>query len=244
MDLVGKVAVVTGSTSGIGRAIATRLASEGASLVINSVSSVREGNELAAELPSALYVQGDISDPDDCDRIVSAAVAAHGRLDILVNNAGTTEVIPHADLDAATDAIWARILDVNVIGTWRMSRLAVPRLRESGGGCIINITSVAGLRAIGSSIPYGVSKAALNHMTLQMARSVGPDVRVNAVAPGLIDTPWTEDWDVIRDSVQRSAPLRRSGVPDDVAEVCLGLIRSDYVTGQVVTVDGGLTTVM
>ena len=241
--LSGKVAVVTGSTGGIGEAIARRFSAEGASVVINSVRSVGRGNAIAGELPNALYVQGDISNAADCDQIMSETVAAFGTLDILVNNAGTTEMIPHADLDAATDEIWTRILDVNVVGTWRMSRLAMPLLRV-GGGSIINITSVAGQRALGSSIPYSVSKAALNHLTMLMSRAVGPEVRVNAIAPGLIDTPWTKDWDVIRESVQKSAPMRRSGVPGDVAEACLGLAVSEYITGQVLTVDGGLSSVM
>lgn len=244
MELTDRVAIVTGSTSGIGEAIARRLAAEGASLVINSVRSVGEGTRIAGELERALYVQGDIADPEDCERIIAAATAAYGRLDILVNNAGTTEVIPHADLEAATDEVWRRIFEVNVLGTWRMCRLAVPVMRESGGGSILTITSVAGRRALGSSIPYGSSKAALDHMTVLLARAVGPDVRVNAVAPGLIDTPWTQDWDTIRESVQRAAPLRRSGLPDDIAEACVGVLRSEYLTGQVVAVDGGLGIVM
>lgn len=244
MELTDRVAIVTGSTSGIGEAIARRLAAEGASLVINSVRSVGEGTRIAGELERALYVQGDIANPGDCERIIAAATAAYGRLDILVNNAGTTEVIPHADLEAATDEVWRRIFEVNVLGTWRMCRLAVPVMRESGGGSILTITSVAGRRALGSSIPYGSSKAALDHMTVLLARAVGPDVRVNAVAPGLIDTPWTQDWDTIRESVQRAAPLRRSGLPDDIAEACVGVLRSEYLTGQVVAVDGGLGIVM
>lgn len=240
--LAGKVAVVTGSTSGIGEAIARRFVSEGAAVVINSSRSVDRGKALAGELEDALYVQGDIANEEDCDRIISETVAAFDTIDILVNNAGTTEVIPHGDLEAATDDIWRRILDVNLVGTWRMSKFAMPHLRTAGGS-IINITSIAGLRPRGSSIPYAVSKAALNHLTLLLARAVGPEVRVNAVAPGLIDTPWTEDWDEVRESVQDIAPLRRSGVPGDIAEACVSFALSAYITGQVLAVDGGLTTV-
>lgn len=242
--LAGKVAVVTGSTSGIGEAVARRFAAEGCSVVVNSSSSVSAGNAIASALPDSLYIQGDISKASDCEKLIAATVARYGKLDILVNNAGTTEVIPHDDLDGATDEIWTRILDVNVVGTWRLSKIAMPHLAESGAGAIVNITSIAGIRPIGSSIPYAVSKAALNHMTTLLARVVGPDVRVNAVAPGLIDTPWTEDWDDLRTNVQRRAPAQRSGKPDEVAEACVHMALAEYMTGQVVAVDGGLTIVV
>lgn len=213
-------------------------------MVVNSSSSVSAGNAIASALPDSLYIQGDISKASDCEKLIAATVARYGKLDILVNNAGTTEVIPHDDLDGATDEIWTRILDVNVVGTWRLSKIAMPHLAESGAGAIVNITSIAGIRPIGSSIPYAVSKAALNHMTTLLARVVGPDVRVNAVAPGLIDTPWTEDWDDLRTNVQRRAPAQRSGKPDEVAEACVHMALAEYMTGQVVAVDGGLTIVV
>jgi ketoreductase RED2 len=116
----------------------------------------------------------------------------------------------------------------------------VPHLRPSGAASIVNVSSLAGVRPTGSSIPYSISKAALNHLTLLLANVLGPDVRVNAVAPGLVDTPWTADWDAVRGLVQQQAPLGRSGTPEDVAEVVMGLVRSAYVTGEVVVVDGGL----
>jgi ketoreductase RED2 len=239
-SLSGKVAIVTGSSSGIGEAVARAFAADGASVVVNSTSSVEAGEAVASELPDALYVQGDISDEAQARHIVDAAVERYGRLDVLVNNAGTTKVIPHADLDAVTDDVWRRILDVNVVGTWYVSRAAVPHLKASGAGSIVNITSIAGVRPTGSSIPYAVSKAALNHMTLLLANVLGPEIRVNAVAPGLIDTPWTADWDAIRANYASRAPLARSGQPDDIAEACLGLTRSAYATGQVLVVDGGM----
>jgi ketoreductase RED2 len=238
--LQGKVAVVTGSSSGIGAAIARSLAADGATVVVNSSSSVEAGEAVAREI-GGTYLQADIADEAQAARLVGETTARHGRLDVLVNNAGTTTVIPHHDLDALTPEVWHRILDVNVLGTWFVTRAAVPHLRASGEGCIVNITSVAGVRATGSSIPYAVSKAALNHLTVLLANVVGPEVRVNAVAPGLVDTPWTEDWDAIREAVRQRAPLGRSGVPDDVAAITMGLIRSAYVTGQVVLVDGGLS---
>ena len=239
-DLTGRVAVVTGSSSGIGAAIAGTFAERGARVVVNSVSSVAEGQELAAKLPGATYVQADVADPVQAKHLIDATVEQHGRLDILVNNAGTTTVIPHHDLDAATTEIWERILAVNVLGTWNVTQAAVPHLRATGDGVILNITSVAGVRPMGSSIPYAVSKAAVNHLTTLLANALGPEIRVHAVAPGLIDTPWTADWDIERDAVRQSAPLRRSGTPDDVADACVGLVGARYATGQVLVVDGGL----
>jgi ketoreductase RED2 len=240
IDLSGKVALVTGSSSGIGEAVARMLAADGAAVVVNSASSVAAGEKVAASLPQATYVQADISVEDQARTLVETAVERLGRLDILVNNAGTTVVIPHHDVEAVTADVWRRILDVNVIGTWTVTVAALPHLRASGAGCVVNVTSLAGVRQTGSSIPYAASKAALNHLTRLLANVTGPEVRVNAVAPGLIDTPWTESWDAIRAAVQARSPLGRSGTPEDVAAAVLGLIRSPYQTGDVVVVDGGL----
>lgn len=234
------VALVTGSSSGIGAAVARRLAGEGMTVVVNSRSSTAAGAALAAQLPGASYLQADIADPEQAQQLVAQTVERHGRLDVLVNNAGTTAVIPHADLAAATPEVWRRIFDVNVVGTWQVTVAAVPHLHASGAGSIVNVSSIAGIRPIGSSIPYGASKAALNQLTRMLAATLGPEIRVNAVAPGLVDTPWTADWDAQRTSVRKNAPLRRSATPDDVAEVVLGLVRSTYVTGELVLVDGGL----
>jgi ketoreductase RED2 len=241
MDLDGKVALVTGSSSGIGEAVARALADAGAAVVVNSATSVAAGEAVAGSLPKAVYVQADIADAGAGAALVEATVQQFGRLDVLVNNAGTTKLIPHDDLDAASDEVWRRIFDVNVHGTWNLIRAAAPSLRVHGDGLVVNVTSVAGLRPTGSSIPYAVSKAALNHMTLLLARALGPHIRVNAVAPGLVDTPWTAGWDAIRERVAAESPLKRSGRPEDVAEAVLGLARSGFVTGQVVTVDGGMS---
>jgi len=234
------VVLITGSSSGIGEACARSFAASGSHVVINSSRSVEEGEAVAASLPSAVYVQGDITDPEAAQRLVGTALERWGRLDVLVNNAGTTALIPHHDLAAATVDVWRRIFEVNVFGTWSMTMAAIPALRESKGA-VVNVASVAGLRPTGSSIPYAASKAALNHMTVLLAKTVGPDVRVNAVAPGLIDTPWTADWDFVREVVQQVTPLKRSGTPEDVAEVVVALANAAYVTGQIVAIDGGLS---
>src|SRR3954464_206461 len=237
-----QVALVTSSTSGIGEAVARRLVAQGTRVVVNSVTSVDAGRKLVEELGHAAhYVQGDISVDADVSRLVEETVAHFGRLDVLVNNAGTTVRIPHHDLEAATPEIFRRLYDVNVVGTWALTVAAMPHLRASGAGCVVNVSSLAGVRPTGSSIPYAASKAALNHVTRLLANVVGPEVRVNAVGPGLVDTPWTEDWDEVRAGVNAMAPLKRSGQPDDVAEVVLALIASTYVTGQVWVIDGGLS---
>jgi ketoreductase RED2 len=236
------VVLVTGSSSGIGEATARAFAARGATVVVNSRSSVADGERVAASLPSASYLQADVAVEEEARRLIDATLERHGRLDVLVNNAGTTSVIPHQDLDAATLEVWRRIFEVNVFGTWAVTVAAMDALRASRGA-VVNVSSIAGLRPTGSSIPYAASKAALNHLTVLLAKVVGPEVRVNAVAPGLVDTPWTKDWDDIRSFVGALAPLKRSGQPDDVAEVIVALATAGYLTGQVVAVDGGLTLV-
>ncbi len=236
----GQVVLVTGSSSGIGAATAHRFAAEGATVVINSSTSVAAGEAVAAELADSSYVQADVADETQARALIDRVIDRHGRLDVLVNNAGTTQVIPHNDLGAATPAVWRRIFEVNVIGTWQVTVAAVEHLRSSGRGQVINVSSVAGERPTGSSIPYACSKAAMSHMTRLLANTLGPDIRVNAVAPGLVDTPWTAEWDLVRQFVNAQSPLQRTATPDDVAEVIYGLARSAYVTGEVVLVDGGL----
>ena len=239
-SLAPKVALVTGSSSGIGAATARALAAEGATVVVNSARSVEAGQALAAELPGASYVRADIADEAEAAALVATVVERHGRLDVLVNNAGTTEVIPHNDLEAASPAVWRRIFDVNVVGTWQVTVAAVPHLRAHGDGVVVNVSSVAGHAARGSSIPYAASKAALSHMTVLLANVLGPEIRVNAVAPGLVDTPWTADWDLVREFVRTQTPLQRSGEPEDIAHVIVGLVGARYVTGEIVVADGGL----
>ena len=241
----GKVVVVTGSSSGIGAAAARHFAAEGATVVVNSSSSVEAGEAVAAELRDgghdASYVQADVADEDDRRTLVDTTLERHGRVDVLVNNAGTTKVIPHADLDAATIDVFRHILEVNLLGTYELTKAALPHLRGTGDGAVVNVTSIAGVRPIGSSIPYAVSKAALNHLTALMANVAGPEVRINAVAPGLVRTPWTADWGPMHDMMHERAPLARSGEPDDIAGAIVDVAANRYLTGQVVVVDGGLT---
>ncbi len=236
---MSEVVVVTGSSSGIGRAVAERFARDGASIIVNSSRSVEEGETLARSLPDAAYVQGDLSREEDAQRLVATAVERFGRLDVVVNNAGTTKRLPFADLDGADDELWWRILGVNLMGPWYLSRAAAPALREAKGA-IVNVGSVAGIVAAGSSLPYSVSKAALHHLTRALAQALAPDVRVNAVAPGLVDTPWTAGWESNEEILARIR-LGRVATPGDIADAVVSLARTPYATGQVLVVDGGLT---
>ncbi|MGA0313603.1 MAG: SDR family NAD(P)-dependent oxidoreductase, partial [Ilumatobacteraceae bacterium] len=192
-ELSGNVAIVTGSSSGIGEAVARRLGDLGATVVVNSSNSVEAGEAVAASIPGAIYLQADISDREQARSLVDQTVERFGRLDLLVNNAGWTTVVPHDDLDALTDEIFEKTFSVNVFGTWWLTKHAMSHLRKSPDGHVVNITSIAGVRPVGSSVAYSMSKAALNQMTQLLAKSCGP-VRVNAVAPGLVATPWTSDW--------------------------------------------------
>lgn len=242
--LDGRVAIVTGSSSGIGEATARRLASLGANVVVNSASSVQTGIAVCESLPTdSLYVQADISDQAQGTELLARTIDRFGRLDILVNNAGWTTRVPHADLDALTDEIFRKTFEVNVFGTWWLTKAAMPHLRESDDASVVMITSIAGLRPIGSSIAYAMSKAALNHLTPLLAKACGP-VRVNAVAPGLVATPWTSQWEDQHAAVAATSPLHRSATPDDCAEAVIGLIRNSYITGHVVVVDGGTSLVI
>lgn len=240
-EFSGRVALVTGSTSGIGEATAKRLVALGAKVMLNSSTSISEGERLASELEGASYRQADISSEDECKELVDATIETFGQLDVLVNNAGFTSVIPHADLEGVSEEIFRRIIDVNIFGTWYLSRAAVPELKKSGNGSIVNISSIAGLRPVGSSIPYSISKAGVNQMTQLMANVLGPEIRVNAVAPGLVETPWTESWDTLHAAVAARSPMRRSATAEDCAEAVIGILRNTYQTGDIVVVDGGLT---
>ena len=243
-EFAGRVAIVTGSSSGIGEATARRLSALGASVVVNSSSSVEAGQAVAASLPGeSLYVQADIADQFQGRALLDATIERFGRLDILVNNAGWTTLVPHPDLEALTDDIFEKTFRVNVFGTWWLTKAAMPLLRQSDDGNVVTITSLAGLRPAGSSVAYSMTKAALNQMTELLAKSCGP-VRVNAVAPGLVATPWTDTWDAQHANVAKIAPLKRSATPDDCAEAVLAVLRCKYATGAIFAVDGGLRFVI
>jgi len=244
MNTARPVALVTGSTSGIGAAIARRLSNDGFCVVLHSRGSVQTGQALARELGSAVYVQADLAIDDDRVRLVREAIGAWGRLDVLVNNAGISGVIPHADLAAATPAIWQELHEVNVVAPFRLVAEAEAALREAAKNgrpaCVVNVSSHAGVRPKGASIPYAATKAALNHVTRLLALSLAPDIRVNAVAPGLVDTPLTADWTQAQQLWKDKAPMRRAASPEDIAQAVAMLVASDYLTGEILMLDGGL----
>ena len=233
-----KVALVTGSAAGIGEATARRLAADGMTVVVHSRTSRSVGEALAAEL-GGTYLQADLENEDEAAELVPRALAEHGRLDVLVNNAGISWPVPHADLDGLTAADWRRLLDVNLIAPWLLCTAALPALRETQGS-IVNVTSHAGVRPKGSSIAYAASKAALNHVTKLLAAALGPEVRVNAVAPGLVDTAMTATWTDAQELWRTASPMRRAAQPSDVADLIAAIIANDYLTGEVILLDGGL----
>ncbi len=244
MDLSGQAVIVTGASSGIGEATARRLAGLGAGVVVNSATSVDAGERLAAELPDAVYVRGDIGDPATAAALVGAAEQRWGRLDGLVNNAGRTVDVPLADIASVTVEHWERVLRTNLIGTFLVSQAALPMLRASPDGWIVMVTSLAGIRQTGSSLPYAVSKAGLDHLTTLLAKHAGGRVRVNAVAPGLVATPWTSSWAAQREAVEAAAPLQRVAKADDIADAVVALVSTTYATGATLLVDGGLGLVI
>ena len=247
MDLEGKAALITGGGVGTGRAVALALAARGCNVAVNYAHSQAEAAATAHDAEklgvTAVAVKGDVRDDDAVRSMTAQSISALGGLDVLVNNAGITRFIDHDDLESVTDEAWDLIFDTNARGTLRCTRAALPALQDGDGGAVVNVSSIAGVYGIGSSIPYCASKAAVNNMTVTMARALAPKVRVNAVAPGFIDTRWwqeNEHYEVIKELATAATPLQNVCQPEDVADVVLGLIGADLVTGQIVVVDGGV----
>lgn len=243
-----KVVLVTGSATGVGRACALRFAENGFDVVVNysrSEADARETQKLVEACGMrTLLVQCDVGSDAAVRDMLYAIDHEFGRLDVLVNNAATTWFIDHKNLEELSEEKWDRILQVNLKGAFFCVRAAVPLFRRSGGGAIVNISSVAGLTGEGSSIAYAASKAGLNSMTRSLARALAPEIRVNAVCPGPIDTRWLRAVMTPEQLGQRTArfPLRRPAYPEDIADTVIYLaIGTTLTTGQCLAVDGGRT---
>ena len=235
-----KVAIVTGSSSGIGAATARLLHSKGWRVACNGYHDEQAGQALAEIMPESIYEDADVSTLAGAQQLVNRAFAEFGQIDAVINNAGIAKRIPHDDLDAVSDEFWDRVMDVNLKGPWNVVKAARAHL-ASVRGQVVNVASIAGFTPVGSSVPYSVSKAGVVQLTRLLAKALAPEIRVNAVAPGYIDTPLTESWAELRQHVISSAPARRVGTPKDVADAVLALLGLDYVTGAILPVDGGLS---
>ena len=245
-----RVVVVTGGATGVGAATALLLAKRGYDVAIVYSRSAKEAEDTVAACKAAgaeaIAVQGDVADNAACRAIVEAAATRFGRVDALVNCAGTTQFVPLSDLDGQTAADFQKVYAVNVIGPYQMARAATPHMRRGGNGAIVNVSSVGSLNGNGSSYSYVTSKAALNTLTLALARNLAPEIRVNAVLPGLIETRWlkvglgAEAYQRVRDGWADAAALQKTCTAEDVAQTIVWLLAdAALVTGQLLTVDGG-----
>jgi 3-oxoacyl-[acyl-carrier protein] reductase len=248
-DIAGRTALVTGGASGIGLATAAMLARNGGTVAVNFLADDPRGKDAVAGLKAAglkaIEAPGNVGDADDCARMVKKAIDDLGRLDLLVANAGTPGTrrkIEPRDLDLITEDLWMTLLQVNLLGVFRCAKAAAPALK-SAHGAIVNTASIAGLGRAGSSLTYSATKAGVVSLTQNLARALGPQVRVNAVAPGSVDSTWMVEWtEEQRRASAEGAVLKRRCTPDDIAEVIVFLgFGAAMVTGQTIVVDGGLT---
>src|SRR5487761_1313985 len=248
MDVKGRVAIVTGGGTGIGRAVCLQLAKAGAeAVVVNYSRSDKAARATAAELivlgPDAMAHRADVSNESEVAAMIAVVKDRYGRLDVLINNADTPRFIAHPAHDGLPDEVWDEILKVNLKGTFYCCRAAAPELRKTGGA-IVNVASVAGHRATGSSIPYAVSKAGVLQLTRALALALAPEVRVNSVSPGLVSTRWLRQFDTEAADSQAtpttaSTPLNAVATTDHVAQAVMALVENDMLTGQDLVVDGG-----
>jgi 3-oxoacyl-[acyl-carrier protein] reductase len=250
MDLEGGVAIVTGSSSGVGAATARQLAERGCNVVINYASNA-EGAEQTRAACEAFgveteVVQADVASDADCRRLAAVAEARWGRIDALVNNAGTTKFCDHRNLEGLSAEDFQRIYAVNTIGAFQMVRAVEPAMRRGGRGSIVNVASIAGVMGVGSSIAYAASKGAMITLGLSLARVLGPEIRLNTVCPGFIQGDWLEQgmgaetYARAKASLEQNTPLQLTCTPDTVAEVILFFLGSgSVVTGETLILDGG-----
>ena len=241
--LQGKIALITGGGTGIGRAIALLLARAGVHIALNFSRSEEDTLKTRQEIEDlgvrCMTYKADVAQDTEVRSMVSQVVADFGKLDFLVNNAGITHFVEHVDLEGMKEEYWDDILGVNVKGMFFCCRAVAPELKKSRG-CIVNIASIAGLTGLGSSIAYAASKAAGISVTKSLARALAPEIRVNAVAPGIVQTRWVDGKEDHIARLAAGTPLGRVAGPEDIAEVVYSLIaHAGFVTGQTIVVDGG-----
>ncbi len=245
MDLTGRTALITGGGTGLGREIALLLAREGMNISIAYSRSKQQADQTVVDLQSlgvrAESFQADLIKSSNAIRLVEECANSFGRLDLLIHNAGTTQFIPFSDLDSVDETIWDDIFAVNVRSAFFMARAAAPLLRINPDGQIIMTSSIAGLSPRGSSLPYSVSKAALIQLTKCLAVALAPDIRVNTVAPGLLETRWVEGFAPERlENMSQAALLKKHTSVQDTAEAFVMLAKNSSITGQTFIVDAGL----
>jgi 3-oxoacyl-[acyl-carrier protein] reductase len=246
-----KAALVTGGATGIGRAAVLALARAGYDVCLNYGSSEAAARETAKEAGRAgaktLLVKCDVSDEPAVRDMLAQVKKAFGRLDVLVNNAGTTANWKPKDLDTLSLEEWDRVFAVNVRGLFQVTRAAVPLLKEAKG-CVVNTASIVGLRPGPQPLPYAASKAAVVNLTKTLAWNLGPQIRVNAVAPGWMEGDWMkrmlkDKYDDLMGKRAKATPLKRVVTAEDVAETMLSLVQGNrFVTGEIIVIDGGFTS--
>lgn len=243
MELKGKIALITGGGTGIGKAICLALANEGVGVAVNYSRSERDAFKTIQEIQAlgvpALTVKADVSNDKQVRGMLDKVMLELGRLDILVNSAGTTTFVEPSDLEGLTEELWDQALSVNLKGTFFCCRAAVTAMKKHDGGTMINISSIASTTGIGSSMAYSASKAGVICLTKSLARTLAPEIRVNTIAPGFVISRWTADWPEFRKMHEDATPLKRVATTEDIAEAAMFLVRSDFVTGQIIVVDGG-----
>ncbi|MGI6225545.1 MAG: SDR family NAD(P)-dependent oxidoreductase [Peptococcales bacterium] len=245
MNVQGKVALITGGATGIGKAIALKLAERGTSIVINYSKSEKEALETAKEIGQfnvqVMVYKADVALEKEVQSMFKQIMDNFGRLDIIINNAGTTDYVQLEDLAGMKDEYWDRAFNTNVKSIFHTVRTCAEELKRNQG-CVVNITSIAGLTGQGSSIAYAASKAAANSVTKSLALALAPEVRVNAIAPGVVLTRWVEGREDHVHRLSQGTPMGRPAQPEDIAQAVIGLITGgDFITGQILVVDGGFT---
>ncbi|HEK9099761.1 SDR family oxidoreductase [Bacillus pfraonensis] len=245
MDIKDKVVIITGGGTGIGKAAALKLASLGAKVVVNYSRSEKEALETIHKIQerdgTAIAIKANVAKKEEVENMVSQTVNLFGTVDCLVNNASITAQIPMNDLGSVTDEVWDDLFSVNVKGMFHCIKAVVPYMKKQKAGAVVNMGSVAGITGLGSSVPYAATKSAIHTMTKSLAIALAPDIRVNSISPGAVDTCWWAGNEEKMYQLAGNLPLQRISTPDDIAEAILFQLTQESITGQIFTIDNGQT---